>query len=76
MDGEDIQVFEFASTAEADTVMQSISADGSSIGTTMVGWVGPPHFYKAGRLIVIYVGSHSGVSNALRMVMGPQFAGS
>ena len=75
MDGEDVQVFEFASAEEADTVSQSISADGSSIGTSMVAWVAPPHFYKAGKLIVIYVGSDSGVISALQAAMGSQFAG-
>ncbi len=75
VDGEDVQVFEFASAEEADTVSQSISADGSSIGTSMVGWVAPPHFYKAGKLIVIYVGSDSGVISALQEAMGAQFAG-
>ncbi len=75
VDGEDVQVFEFASAEEADTVTQRISADGSSIGTSMVGWVAPPHFYKAGQLIVIYVGSDDGVISALQKGMGAQFAG-
>ncbi len=73
--GEDVQVFEFASAEEADTVTQSISADGSSIGTSIVEWIAPPHFYKAGKLIVIYVGSDSGVISALQEAMGAQFAG-
>ena len=75
MNGEDVQVFEFGSAEEADTVTQSISADGSSIGTSMVGWVAPPHFYKAGQTIVIYVGSDDGVISALQEAMGAQFAG-
>ncbi len=75
VNGEDVQVFEFASAEEADTVTQRISADGSSIGTSMVGWVAPPHFYKAGQLIVIYVGSDDGVISALQKGMGAQFAG-
>ncbi len=75
VDGEDVQVFEFASAEEADTVSQSISADGSSIGTSMVGWVAPPRFYKAGQPSVICVGSDSGVISALQAAMGSQFAG-
>ncbi len=73
--GEDVQAFEFSSVEEADTVAETVSADGSSIGTSMVGWVAPPHFYKAGKLIVIYVGGDSDVINALQKTMGPQFAG-
>ena len=75
VNGEDVQAFEFASAEEADTAAETVSADGSSIGTSMVGWVAPPHFYKAGKLIVIYVGSDSDVINALREAMGSQFAG-
>ncbi len=66
VNGEDVQVFEFASAEEADTVSQSISADGSSIGPSRVGWVAPPHFYKASQLIVIYVGSDDSVISALQ----------
>ena len=69
VNGEDVQVFEFGSAEEADTVTQSISADGSSIGTSMVGWVAPPHFYRAGQLIVIYVGSNDDVISALQEAM-------
>ena len=73
--GEDVQAFEFGSAEEADTVAETVSADGSSIGTSNVRWVAPPHFYKAGRLIVIYVGSDSDVINVLQDAMGSQFAG-
>ena len=75
VNGEDIQVFEFASAEEANTIAQRISADGSSISSSMVGGVAPPHFYKAGQLIVIYVGSDDGVISALQKGMGAQFAG-
>ncbi len=76
VNGEDIQVFEFTSAEEANTIAQRISADGSSISTSMVeGGVAPPHFYKAGQLIVIYVGSDDGVISALQKGMGAQFAG-
>ena len=75
VNGEDVQAFEFASAEEADTVAKTVSANGSSIGTSMVGWVAPPHFYKAGKLIVIYVGSDRDVIDALTEAMGSQFAG-
>ena len=75
VNGEDVQAFEFPSTEEANAVAETVSADGSSIGTSMVGWVAPPHFYKTGKLIVIYVGSDGGVISALQAAMGSQFAG-
>ena len=37
--------------------------------------VEPPHFYKAGKLIVLYVGCDSDVINLLQETMGPRFAG-
>ena len=84
VNGEDIQAFAFGSAEEADAAAGGVSATGSSIVTTMadgtqmasmITWVESPHFYKAGKLIVIYVGSDSDVIDALQDAMGPQFAG-
>ena len=75
MGDQDVQAFEFASAEEADSVAGTVSADGSSIGTSMVGWLTPPHFYKSGKLIVIYVGSDGDVIDALQEAMGTQFEG-
>ncbi len=41
----------------------------------MILWVAPTHFYKAGKLIVLYVGCDSDVIDVLQETMGPQFAG-
>ena len=85
VNGEDVQTFEFASAEEADAAAEGVSAGGSSISrvdsetgmgvSTMVTWVAPPHFYKAGKLIAIYVGCDSDVINVLQETMGRQFAG-
>ena len=75
VDGQDVQTFEFPGEEEVNAAIQSISQDGSSIGTTMVTWVAAPHFYAAGRLIVLYVGEDGGVIEVLDQVLGPQFAG-
>ena len=75
MNGEDVQAFEFAGEVEADAIAETVSADGGSVGTSMISWIAPPHSYKAGRLIVVYVGSEGGVINILQEIMGPQFAG-
>lgn len=73
--GEEVQVFEFPTEAEAEAAAGTISPDGSSIGTSMVSWVSPPHFFGAGKLIVLYVGDEGGVIRALEDVFGPQIAG-
>ena len=75
VNNEDVRVFQFRSVEDADAASGTVSADGSSIGTTTMSWDAPPHFYKGGILIVLYVGSASSVVNVLEEAMGPQFAG-
>ncbi len=38
-------------------------------------WVGPPHWFRKERLIVLYVGDDKAVLELLRELMDPQFAG-
>ena len=73
--GEQVQVFVYANAASAEGEAKNVGGTGSSVGTSMVSWVAPPHFYKSGRVIVLYVGSNAGVTKALEDVLGPQFAG-
>ncbi len=75
VNGGNVQVFEYADVAAADTEAALVSPDGSSIGTSMPAWVATPHFYKTGRLIVLYVGDDTAVINVLETVLGQQFAG-
>ena len=84
VNGEDIQAFEFGSAEEADAAVGGVSATELSIVTTMadgtqrasmITWAVPPHFYKAGKLVVLYVGCDGDVIDALQETMGPQFAG-
>ena len=75
VDGADVQVFEYGSEAVAKEEAALVSSSGSTIGTTMVTWVATPHFYKAGRLIVLYVGDNDLVTAVLEEVLGLQFAG-
>ena len=75
VNGESLQVFEYetAETMESDAVL--VDASGSSIGTSMVTWMATPHFYKKGRILVLYVGDHAETLELLERVLGPQFAG-
>ena len=75
VNGADVQVFEYASAEEVENEASQVSSDGGSIGTSMVTWVDVPHFYKAGRIIVLYVGSDASVLDLLENALGPQFAG-
>ncbi len=80
VNGERVETFEFASAEEGDAAAGGVSATGSSIVTTMadgtqrasmITWVAPPHFYRAGKLIVLYVGCDGDVIDVLRETVGP-----
>jgi len=75
VNGADVQVFEYESEAAAQEEADLVSPTGSPIGTTMVSWVETPHFYGAGRLIVLYVGGNDAVTALLEDALGSQFAG-
>ena len=75
VNGADIQVFEYESAEEMENQASQVSPDGGSIGTSMVTWVDAPHFYKANRIIVLYVGNEASVLDLLESALGPQFAG-
>lgn len=75
VNGGEVQVFEYADSELAEADAATVSKDGTTIGTTMITWVAPPHFYTKGRLIVLYIGNDEAVINALEAVLGLQFAG-
>ena len=75
VNGADIQVFEYESEEAMESEVSQVAPDGGSVGTSMMMWMDTPHFYKAGRIIVIYVGSDTAVLDLLEQVVGPQFAG-
>jgi hypothetical protein len=73
--GENVQVFRYPSVLAAEAEAKKVNAGGTAVGTSSAMWVGPPHFYRKGRLVVLYVGDNGGVLKALTAVLGPQFAG-
>lgn len=75
VNGADVQVFEYESVEAMESEASQVAPDGGSIGTSMVMWVDTPHFYKAGRIIVLYIGSDNAVQGLLEKAMGAQFAG-
>ena len=75
VNGVDIQVFEYESAEAMEQEAAQVAPDGGSVGTSMMMWMDAPHFYKTGRIIVLYVGSDENMLNLLRQVIGDQFAG-
>jgi hypothetical protein len=75
VNGADLQVFEYENAEALEKEASQVAPDGGSIGTSMVTWIDAPHFYKAGRIIVLYLGNDQALLDLLNKVMGPQFAG-
>jgi hypothetical protein len=75
VNGADVQVFEYENEEAMESEASQIAPDGGSTSTTMITWMDAPHFYKLGRIIVLYVGSDTAMLDLLEQVLGPQFAG-
>jgi hypothetical protein len=75
VNGADVQVFEYESPEAMEADASQVAEDGGSVGTSMMSWMAPPHFYKAGRILVLYVGDDLKVIDVLTGALGPQFAG-
>jgi len=75
INGQDVQVFEYESAEAMESEASQVAPDGGSVGTSIMMWMDAPHFYKTGRMIVLYVGSDESTVNLLQQVIGPQFAG-
>lgn len=75
INGADVQVFEYANEDDAAADARQVAPGGGSVGTHMIMWMGPPHFYRTGRVIAIYIGADKTVTQLLEAVLGAQFAG-
>lgn len=75
LNGDEIQVFEYESSQALESEAAQVAADGGSVGTTMIDWLAPPHFYKSGRILVLYIGDDPAILDLLSQLLGPQFAG-
>jgi hypothetical protein len=75
INGQDIQVFEYPDEVSAAAEAATVSEDGFSVGTSMMMWMDAPHFYHAGNLIVLYIGSDEATLELLEDVLGDPFAG-
>lgn len=75
LSGEHVQVFEYPSAAAAEAQAALVSPNGRTIAAVKPHWLGPPHFFRSGKLIVLYVGNDEQVLRALQARLGPAFAG-
>jgi hypothetical protein len=75
VDGEHVQIFEYADRASAEKDAALVSPDGMTVGLTRPHWLAPPHFYRRQNVIVLYLGSDARLIKALERRLGPPFAG-
>lgn len=75
INGAEVQAFEFETPEALNAAAAEVAADGGSIGTNMVTWEDAPHFFRAGRTLVLYVGQDPVVLKVLEGILGSQFAG-
>jgi hypothetical protein len=68
-----VQAFEYATETEAQQDALKIAPD-ATISGYRIDWIGPPHFYRSGPLLVIYPGMDRQVLAALESALGKPFA--
>ena len=73
--GQDILAFEFSTVEEAAEQAALVSPDGYGIGLKYINWSDNPQYFLNGKMIVVYDGSQSLVTNTLTSAMGARFAG-
>lgn len=73
VDGGDLQLYSYATEAEALADTSGISPD-AEIEGVKVSWMAAPHFYRRGNTVAIYVGSDVRALAVLQRVLGSPFA--
>jgi hypothetical protein len=78
--GGTLHVFTFPDEQSAKAGAARVQPDGYTVQTTMginqaVDWAAPPHWYRQGKEVAVYLGKSQQVLDALEQAAGPQFAG-
>lgn len=76
IDHQEVHVFEYPTRSKLEEI--SISPDGTGISTkdgvaAIIEW--QPHFYRSGRLLVLYLDDAPVLLEVLNLLLGPQVAG-
>lgn len=65
VEGQDLQVFVYASTAARSADSEQISADGTSVGTSMITWIAAPHFTTADNVLALFVSNDEALARRI-----------
>lgn len=71
--GAEIQAYEYRSAKTARKEADAVHGSGTTVGTSSINWIAPPHFFRSGRLIALYVGDDRSVLELLESILGSQF---
>jgi len=74
VNGSDVQLFEYPDEATAQADAAKLADTLAGRGTTMLNWVASPHAYRAGRVLVLYVGDDPAILKLLQQELGAPFA--
>ena len=72
--GEELQSYDYETADAAKADASQIEPDGNVTGSK-IAWIGSPHFFLRGRVLVIYVGDKPEAIRVWTKLLGPQFAG-
>jgi hypothetical protein len=75
VNGETLQVYTYETPEALEADASQVAPDASTIGSNTPTWEDDPHFFKSGRLLVLYVGQNQKILDLLEGAFGPQFAG-
>lgn len=74
LNGRQVRLYEYPSRADRDRDSISITKEGQieRPGTLIIAeWVGPPHFFAGGRIIVLHLGEDQDILTLLTNILGP-----
>jgi hypothetical protein len=72
MSSRQVRVYEYPTVADRRAEQSTIAMGGWSVNATPVEWIGNPHYWTAGRVIVLYLGDDAEVIDSLTRALGAQ----
>lgn len=72
VEGHDLRIYEYADEASRQCDSDTIGMGGWSVNVTPVEWIGTPHFWLRGRVIVLYLGDNAEFIGLVTDAVGPQ----
>jgi hypothetical protein len=75
VDGQPVQVFQYADAAALAADVAGLAPNASSINGVPLAWSAAPHFWRKGGLLALAVSNDQGLVDLVSRVMGPAFAG-